>query len=112
MGGAGLRLGMEAIGLSTGLGPRWLPAMQAGVVTLETLVDALVAARRTEPGTREDADLLDLLMANNAQGELSDRELADVLIFLFVAGYDTSKNMLTLTFWALLSRPEVYRRWG
>ncbi len=107
-----LRSAMEAIGLSTSMDPRWLPAMQEGVVTMETFVDELIAARRAEPRTGQEPDLLDLLMANNAQGELSDRELADVLIFLFVAGYDTSKNMLTLTFWELLSRPEMYRRCG
>jgi len=105
-----LRSAMEAIGLSTSMDPRWLPAMQEGVVTMETFVDELIAERRARPRTGEEPDLLDLLMADNARGELSDRELADVLIFLFVAGYDTSKNMLTLTFWELLGRPDMYRR--
>ena len=45
-------------------------------------------------------------------GGLTDLELSDILIFLFVAGYDTSKNMLTLTMLLLLDRPEVYRRCG
>src|ERR1700760_3416043 len=103
---------MEAIGLSTSMDPRWLPAMQEGVVTMERFVDELVAARRSAPRDGQDPDLLDLLMRANAEGGLSDRELADLLIFLFVAGYDTSKNMLTLTFWELLGRDEVYRRCG
>ena len=108
----GLRSAMEAIGLSTSMDPRWLPAMQDGVVTMENFVDGLIADRRARPRAAGEADLLDLLLQANAAGGLSERELADVLIFLFVAGYDTSKNMLTLTFWELLARPEMYRRAG
>jgi cytochrome P450 len=107
----GLRSAMEAIGLSTSMDKRWLPAMQEGVVTMERFVDGLIADRRANPRTGEDADLLDLLLqAQAAQGQLSDRELADILIFLFVAGYDTSKNMLTLTMRLLIDRPDDYRR--
>ncbi|MFV8819871.1 cytochrome P450 [Haliea sp. E17] len=106
----GLRDAMEAIGLSTSMDKRWLPAMQEGVITMEKFADELIAERRASPGGAREPDLLDLLLETNARGELSDRELADLLIFLFVAGYDTSKNMLTLTFWELLSRPEMYQR--
>ena len=106
----GLRSAMEAIGLSTSMDKRWLPAMQEGVITMENFVDELLAERRANPRTGEEPDLLDLLMKTNEQGGLTDRELADLLIFLFVAGYDTSKNMLTLTFYELLERPEMYRR--
>ncbi len=108
----GLRSAMEAIGLSTSMDPRWLPAMQEGVVTMENFVDGLVADRRANPRAADEPDLLDLLMRTNAEGGITDQELADVLIFLFVAGYDTSKNMLTLTFWELLDRPDMYRRCG
>jgi cytochrome P450 len=45
-----------------------------------------------------------------AEGGLSLRELGDLLILLFAAGYDTSKNVLTLTMNQLLKRPEMYRR--
>jgi cytochrome P450 len=107
-----LRSAMEAIGLSTSMDRRWLPAMQEGVVTMENFVDQLVAARRARAKVGEDPDLLDLLMQANARGGITDRELADVLIFLFVAGYDTSKNMLTLAFWELLKRPAMYSRCG
>lgn len=107
-----LRSAMEAIGLSTSMDPRWLPAMQEGVVTMENFVNALIADHRTQPRDGEDPNLLDLLMKTNTGGGMTDRELADVLIFLFVAGYDTSKNMLTLAFWELLHRPDMYRRCG
>jgi cytochrome P450 len=108
----GLRSAMEAIGLSTSMDRRWLSAMQEGVVTMENFVDALIADRRANPRTDKEPDLLDLVMQTNAEGGMTDRELADVLIFLFVAGYDTSKNMLTLAFWELLARPDMYRRCG
>ena len=41
---------------------------------------------------------------------MTERELYDVLIFLFVAGYDTSKNVLTMMMNLLLDRPEIYAR--
>lgn len=107
----GLRSAMEAIGLSTSMDKRWLPAMQEGVVTMERFVDGLIAERRSSPrGEGEEPDLLDLLLKTQAGGDLTDRELADILIFLFVAGYDTSKNMLTLTMGLLIDRPDDYRR--
>ena len=108
----GLRSAMEAIGLSTSMDKRWLPAMQEGVITMEKFVDQLIADRRAGKRVSEESDLLDLLLQAQAGGGLSDRELGDVLIFLFVAGYDTSKNMLTLTMRLLLDRPNVYRRCG
>jgi cytochrome P450 len=108
----GLRSAMEAIGLSTSMDKRWLPAMQEGVVTMEKFVDGLIEDRRAGRRASEDADLLDLLLQSQSGGDLTDRELGDILIFLFVAGYDTSKNMLTLTMRLLLDRPSVYRRTG
>jgi cytochrome P450 len=105
-----LRSAMEAIGLSTSMDRRWLPAMQEGVVTMENFVDRLIAERRAQNRRGEQPDLLDLLLATETRGDLTDREVADILIFLFVAGYDTSKNMLTLTMRLLLDRPDIYQR--
>ncbi|PEQ13609.1 hypothetical protein B2G71_04565 [Novosphingobium sp. PC22D] len=107
----GLRTAMEAIGLSTSMDKRWLPAMQEGVERMEAFVVELVAERRANPHAGED-DLLDLLMGYHARGELTELELVEMLIFLFVAGYDTSKNMTTLIMNLLLSRPEMYRKVG
>jgi cytochrome P450 len=108
----GLRSAMEAIGLSASMDKRWLPAMQEGVVTMERFVDGLIAERRANPRKGGEPDQLDMLMRTQVEGDLTDRELADLLIFLFVAGYDTSKNMLTLTMRLLIERPDVYRRCG
>src|SRR3546814_18783091 len=38
------------------------------------------------------------------------RSLCDLLVFLFVAGFDTSKNMLTLIMNFLIDRPDQYER--
>jgi cytochrome P450 len=104
-----LKASMEAIGMSTSMEPSLMAAMQNGVVILDAFVQRLVAERRQQ-GRRGDGDLLDLLLLAQDDGNLSDRELWDVLIFLFVAGYDTSKNVLTLTMNTLLSHPDAYRR--
>lgn len=107
-----LRSAMEAIGRSTNMDKRWLPAMQQGVVTMETFVSELIAERRSNPRIGQDPDLLDLLLTTRDKDELTEREFEDLLIFLFVAGYDTSKNMLGLTMTELLKNPEMYRRTG
>src|SRR3546814_18714540 len=38
------------------------------------------------------------------------RSLCDLLVFLFVAGFDTSKNMLTLIMNFMIDRPDQYER--
>jgi cytochrome P450 len=106
----GLRSAMEAIGLSTSMDRRWLPQMQEGVVTMERFCADLIADRRAHPRTDGQSDLLDLLLRTNDSGGLTDQELIDLLIFLFVGGYDTSKNMLTLTMNELVRHPDIYRR--
>jgi cytochrome P450 len=105
-----LRASMEALGLAMCLDPEHLPALQHGTQVLDDFVHELVEERRKRGPTSGEPDLLDLLMEANHEGGLNDRELADLLIFLFVAGYDTSKNVLTLTMRALLDRPDDYRR--
>jgi cytochrome P450 len=105
----GLRTAMEAIGLSTSMDKRWLPAMQEGVERMERFVVDLVAERRADPHSGEE-DLLDMLIAIHDRGELTELELTEMLIFLFVAGYDTSKNMTTLVMNLLIPRPEMYEK--
>ena len=54
--------------------------------------------------------MLEILIDTLESGGLSERELYDLLIFLFVAGYDTSKNALTLLMDVMIRRPDIYRR--
>ena len=51
-----------------------------------------------------------MLIAARDGGQMSDAELSNLLIFLFVAGYDTSKNVLTLIMYRMIERPDIYER--
>jgi cytochrome P450 len=101
---------MEALGLSMSMDKSILPRLNEATETLDAFAQELVAERRANRRADGEADLLEVLVRTADNGELTDRELYDLLIFLFVAGYDTSKNALTLMMDALLSRPEMYRR--
>jgi cytochrome P450 len=106
----GLRASLEALGLSASMQKEHVPALQDGFVHMDAFVQDLVSRRRAGERLRPEADMLDDLIETVDEGNLSERELYDLLIFLFVAGFDTSKNMLTLIMHFLLERPEIYRR--
>jgi cytochrome P450 len=90
--------------------PSLTGALDEAVQTVDDAAQALIAGREAvwKPGDEE--DLLDLLLQAKADGGMSRRELADLLIFLLVAGYDTSKNVLTLIMHEMVHRPEDYAR--
>lgn len=98
---------LEIQGGSYGMDPTRMPVIEAAYQHLWRWVDGLIAGRGR--GGDHD-DLLDDLIAANTSGALSDVELRQMLIFLFGAGYDTSKNQLTLITYALLDRPEIWDR--
>lgn len=82
------------------------PAILAAYDVLKRFAATLVADR--ERSGQRDADLLlDALIAAKQADKLGDDELRDLLITLLLAGYDTSKNQLTLTMHALLEQPET-----
>jgi cytochrome P450 len=105
-----LRSSLEALGLSFNLIPNYLPALENGVQVLGTFVTQLVADRRSGRQLAEQPDLLDALIRANDSGSLSVEEIHNLLIFLFVAGYDTSKNVLTMIMHELLKHPDTYAR--
>ena len=105
-----IRKSLEALGLGFSMNPDHLPSLQQAIVVLDEFVQQLVLQRRASPGTADRPDLLDDLLSARHEGGLTDRELYDVLIFLFVAGYDTSKNVLTMMMNLLLDRPQIYAR--
>lgn len=105
-----LRSSMETLGLSMSLDPSLLPELNDATAHLDSFVQALVAQRRANPRDGSDPDLLDLLIDASEDGGISDRQLADLLIFLFVAGYDTSKNVLTYMMHLMVRHPEIYER--
>ena len=105
-----LRSSLEALGMAFGMNPELMPQVEAGHLVMDEFVQRLVAERRSGRRLREGPDLMDALLAVTADDGMTDRELYDLLIFLFVAGYDTSKNVLTLVMHVLLDHPEDYAR--
>lgn len=105
-----LRSSMETLGLSMSMDPSIVPQLNSATEVLDNFGQQLVADRRAGKRPEKGGELLDVLIKANDEGGLSDRELYDLLIFMFVGGYDTSKNVLTLAMYELMQRPEIYQR--
>jgi cytochrome P450 len=105
-----LRTSLETLGLSFNLIDDFLPKLEEAVEVMEAFVTQLVADRRAGHRLNADADLLDALIEANDRGALATAEMYNLLIFLFVAGYDTSKNVLTMIMHEMIPRPEIYQR--
>lgn len=96
--------------------PTWLPTgmnrrRRAARTVLYDAVDRLVAERRAS-GAADTGDLLSmLLLARDEHGDaLSDAEVRDQLVTLFVAGHETTSNALTWTWFLLARHPEEEAR--
>lgn len=105
-----IRWALETHGLAFGMNPAHIPAVQEAVETEDAFVQSIVAERRANRQHGGEEDLLDLLLEAAKEGAITDRQLYDVLIFIFVAGYDTSKNVLTYMMYLMTQNPEIYRR--
>jgi cytochrome P450 len=105
-----LRDSLEALGRSVSVDLRVLDAMQKGTERLDAYCSELIETRLAmhEPG--DDNDLLDVLLAIYVKHELSHAELVNLLTFLLVAGYDTSKNVMTMMMFEMCRNPAVYAR--
>lgn len=96
--------------------PEWLPRIpdrrvRAAVRTIDLTVNRLIAERRAD-GT-DHGDLLSMLMLaeDEETGErMSDRQLRDEVITMFVAGHETTATALTWTFYALDRHRDVEQR--
>jgi cytochrome P450 len=102
-----IKWALDVQGGSYGLDRSRMPIIEEAYQVLWKFVDALVIERGPNGGK---GDFLDDLIAANTSGDLSDDELRIMLVFLFGAGYDTSKNLLTLIMHAMLDRPEMWAR--
>jgi cytochrome P450 len=106
-----IRASLEALGLAYSLDPKREPSLQKAIIHIDGFCRGLIEERRRNPdheGVSE--DLLDILIEASTEGGISDRKLIDLLIFLFVAGYDTSKNVLGWMMREMTQHPEIYRR--
>jgi cytochrome P450 len=102
-----IRASLEIQGSSFGLDATRMSVIEAGYQAIWDFVDRLIAERGRGGGHD---DLLDDLIATNSSGALNDVELRQMLLFLFAAGYDTSKNELTLIMHAMLRNPAIWAR--
>ncbi len=93
--------------------PSWVPTAgnireRRALTKMDGILQVLFDSRRNSPKERD--DLLSVLLAATAEvsgGGMSDKQLRDEMLTLFLAGHETTANALTWT-WFLLSRhPEV-----
>ncbi|MCW1427591.1 cytochrome P450 [Novosphingobium sp. JCM 18896] len=105
-----LRASLEALGLAMSMDRKHLPELQRGTLLLEETARRVIAARRGAGRSDGEPDLLEAVLAVREEGQMSEEELVNLLVFMFVGGYDTSKNVITLIMFTLLDKPEVYAR--
>lgn len=106
--------------------PRWVPTplnlrVNAAVERLDGLIYSIIAKRRASrsgqrasdtAATDDQRDLLDVLLgAQDDGGEvMSDQQLRDEAMTLFLAGHETTALALAHTFYLLSKHPEVEQR--
>ncbi len=85
---------------------------RAAQAKLDAVIYRLIADRRSQPG--DGSDLLSLLLAardvaDDGEG-MTDQQLRDEAITVFLAGHETTANALTWTWWLLGGHPDVERQ--
>ncbi len=90
--------------------PHWLPTaanfrMKREIAQIEKIIYRIISERRASG--RDAGDLLSMLLA--AQDEdgsrMTDRQLRDETITLFLAGHETTASTLSWTWWLLAQNP-------
>jgi cytochrome P450 len=105
----GIRHALEVLGRIVSLDHKILPDLLSSHDHMSNYVDNLIAAREKSGPTGENT-LLDVLIATKNAGQIDERELRDLLLTLFPAGYDTSKTSLTTMIYMLIQHPEYWDR--
>jgi cytochrome P450 len=106
----------ERLGSLRALLPLWLPTpanlrVRRAIRRLDTVVDRMIADRRRSPGDR--GDLLSLLVqAQDADdgNRMTDRQVRDEVMTLFLAGHETTAVALSWTWHLLAQHPAVDER--
>ena len=92
--------------------PHWLPTpanlrLEGAIRNIEKVLYRIIAEKRASG--RDAGDLLSMLLA--AQDEdgsrMTDQQLRDEAITLFLAGHETTANTLSWTWWLLAQNPAV-----
>ncbi len=96
--------------------PYWIPLprhqrMKQNRQILDNTILAIINKRRSEKGNFD--DLLTMLMevedADTAE-RMTDRQLRDEIITIYLAGYETTANALSFTFYLLAKHPDIKER--
>lgn len=106
----GIRASLEALGLAMSMDRKYLPELQRGTLQLEDTARQVIASRRGGERTSAEEDLLDAVLEVRTREEITEEELVNILVFMFVGGYDTSKNVITLIMYTLLDKPDLYAK--
>lgn len=108
----GIELGVAASRLASALdlaplAPAQLAEANDAALTLEAYFQGVIGQRRAQPGD----DLVSSLLAAEDEGaRLSDAEIVSNVILLFVAGHETTSNMIGNTMIALFRAPAERQR--
>lgn len=105
-----LKATLETLGGAFAMDPAMTPALQDAIGVIDEFVHELLKNRQENPQHDGPPLLLDILSQEGGNAGLSERQIADLIIFLYIAGYDTSKNMMTLIMYHLIQRPEIYAK--
>ena len=105
-----IRSSLEAMGLAMSMDRKFLPELQKSTVLLEDTAREVVAERRAGNRPSDEEDLLDMVLDARERGDMSEEELINLLVFMFIGGYDTSKNVITLIMYTLLDKPDIYEK--
>jgi len=96
--------------------PRWVPtptqrAFRQATGTVDSLIHRIIQTRRASTESRD--DLLDMLLRaeDEETGErMSDQQLRDEVVTLFIAGHETTATSMAWTLHLLANHPDVQAR--
>jgi cytochrome P450 len=96
--------------------PFWLPhprnwRLRKQVQRLDTILQAVIDERRSRPSGHD--DLLTRLIQARDEGDqtgMTDRQLRDEMMTIFLAGHETTANALAWTWHLLMRHPQVAAR--
>lgn len=90
--------------------PPWAKDVRWALGRLDETIYRLIAERR-ESG-KDTGDLLSMLLfARNEDGAgMDDKQIRDETMTLFLAGHETTANLLAWTWYLLATHPDIYKR--
>ncbi len=87
------------------------PAARAAMATLDGVIMKIIRERRRSKA--DTGDLLSMLLAAQEEGTgegMSDAQVRDEVMTIFLAGHETTANALAWALYLLARHPEAYRR--